>query len=695
MRDDRRRWVPWAAFVVLAAARAASGEEPKAAPERAGTRFEAKDVFELEWAARPEISPDGQRIVYERHSMDVMTDRRRSSLWIIGADGSGHRPLGSGDAFLPRWSPDGSRLLYAAREGETVQLYVRYLDTGQTSRLTHVSRAPNAASWSPDGRSIAFTMLVPAKAEPFATLPDKPEGAAWADAPKVIQKLVYRADGEGYLESGYVQLFVLPAEGGTPRPLTTGSFNVAGRPVFTPDGRSVLFSSNRRPDSEYEPNDSEIYEVSLADGTLHALTDRRGPDFAPTVSPDGRAIAYLGFDDRYQGYQVTRLYVMNRDGSGSRLVAAEFDRDAADPDWSSDGKGLYFNTADRGNGKVAFVAAAGPTAGKVEILASDLGGGDLGRPYGGGSYSVSNTGRIAYTLSRPEIPADVALAARGLPTKTLTHLNDDLLPFRQLASTEETWFESSFDHRKIQGWIVKPPGFDAQKRYPLILEIHGGPFADYGDRFGAEMQLYAAAGYVVLYTNPRGSTGYGAEFGNLIHHDYPSHDYDDLMSGVDAVLAKGYVDPQQLYVTGGSGGGVLTAWIVGKTDRFKAAVSAKPVINWASFVLTSDGTNFFTRYWFAAPPWEKPEEYLRRSPLQYVGNVKTPTMLLTGEQDFRTPISEAEQFFTALKLRKIDTALVRFPGASHELVTRPSQLIAKVSYILAWFEKYRPGSAAR
>jgi acylaminoacyl-peptidase len=666
---------------VLMAGRAL-GEEP---------HFEAKDVFELEWAASPEISPDGQRVVYERHSMDVMTDRRRSALWLVSADGREHRPLGSGDSFQPRWSPDGSRLLYAAREGDTVQLFVRYLDSGQAVRLTHVRRAPSAAAWSPDGRQIAFTMLVPAKTEPFATLPDKPEGATWADPPKVIQKLVYRADGEGYLESGFVQLFLLPAEGGTPRQVTTREWNVAGRPVFTPDGRFVLFSSNRRPDSEYEPNDSEIYELSLADGTLSTLTDRRGPDAAPALSPDGRSIAYVGFDDRYQGYQVTHLYVMNRDGSGSRVVAADFDRDVSDPVWSSDGKGLFFSTTDRGNGKVAFVPAAG--GGKVEILATDLGGGDLGRPYGGGSYSVSNTGRIAYSMSRPEVPADIALASRGVPTKALTHLNDDLLALRQLGATEEVWFESSFDHRKIQGWIVTPPGFDPKKRYPLILEIHGGPFSDYGDRFAAEIQLYAAAGYVVLYTNPRGSTGYGEEFGNLIHHDYPSHDYDDLMSGVDAVLAKGYVDKDQLFVTGGSGGGVLTAWIVGKTERFRAAVSAKPVINWTSFVLTSDGTNFFTRYWFAAPPWEKPEEYLRRSPLQYVGNVKTPTMLLTGEQDFRTPISEAEQFFTALKLRKVDTALVRFPGASHDLITRPSQLIAKASYILAWFEKHRPAHA--
>jgi dipeptidyl aminopeptidase/acylaminoacyl peptidase len=690
MEDRRRRSLPWVALVVLAAVRVFAAPAPPAAPQ-GPARFEGKDVFELEWAAFPEIAPDGQRVVYERHSMDVMTDRRRVSLWIVGADGRDHRPLVGGEgAFLPRWSPDGSRLLYASRDGDGVQLYVRYLDTGQTSRLTHVRRAPNAASWSPDGRSIAFTMLVPSKAEPFAVLPDKPEGAVWADPPKVIQKLVYRADGEGYLEGGFVQLFLLPAEGGTPRQLTTGEFNVSGRPAFTPDGRAVLFSSNRRPDSEYEPNESEIYELSLAEGALRALTDRRGPDFAPAVSPDGRQVAYLGFDDRYQGYQVTHLYVMNRDGSSPRRLAGDLDRDASDPVWSGDGKGVFFSTADHGNGKVAYVAAAG--AAKVEILASDLGGGDLGRPYGGGTFSVSMGGRIAYSLSRPEIPGDVALAARGIPTKTLTHLNDDLLPFRQLASTEETTFESSFDHRKIQGWIVKPPGFDATKRYPLILEIHGGPFSDYGDRFGAEMQLYAAAGYVVLYLNPRGSTSYGEEFGNLIHHDYPGHDYEDLMSGVDGVLAKGYVDPEQLFVTGGSGGGVLTAWIVGKTDRFRAAVSAKPVINWASFVLTSDGTNFFTRYWFAAPPWEKPEEYLRRSPLQYVGNVKTPTMLLTGEQDFRTPISEAEQFFTALKLRKVDTALVRFPGASHDLITRPSQLIAKVSYILAWFEKHRPAA---
>ncbi len=555
--------------VVPAAVRAQSApnDAPKAGPLRV---FEPKDVFELEWASNPEIAPDGQRVVYQRNGMDVMSDRRRSRLWMVSADGTDHRPVGSSDRdeFMPRWSPDGRRLLYAAREGESVQLYVRYMDTGQSSPLTHVLRAPNDACWSPDGKTVAFTMLVPKKADPFAKMPDKPEGAKWADPPKVIERLVYRSDGEGYVESGFVHLFVIPADGGTPRQLTTGDYHVSGRPAFTPDGRTLLIAGNRHPNWEHEPNDSEIYEVGVADGAIRPLTDRRGPDFAPAVSPDGRTIAYLGFDDRYQGYQVTRLHLMNRDGSGSRVLTGAFDRDVVSPVWSSDGKGLFFATTDRGNGKIAWVAVEGPSAGRVEILAGDLGGGDLGRPYGGGSFSVSNEGRVAYSLSRVQVPADVAVATRGAASRVVTRLNDDLFAGKSLAAAEEIEFESSYDRRRVQGWVMKPPGFAAGKRYPLILEIHGGPFDDYGDRFGAEMQLYAAAGYVVLYVNPRGSTSYGEEFGNLIHHDYPSHDYDDLMSAVDAVLAKGYVDPAQLFVTGGSGGGILTAWIVDQDGPF-------------------------------------------------------------------------------------------------------------------------------
>ncbi|MCF6300127.1 MAG: S9 family peptidase, partial [Proteobacteria bacterium] len=321
----------------------------------------------------------------------------------------------------------------------------------------------------------------------------------------------------------------------------------------------------------------------------------------------------------------------------------------------------------------------------------NLGGLSLGRPYNAGSYSVSNNGRYAYTYGKTDHPAELSTGKNGKDQR-LTWLNQDLFSHKKLGEVEEIWFKSSFDQRNIQAWIVKPNDFDPAKKYPLILEIHGGPFASYGSVFSAEIQLFAAAGYVALYINPRGSTSYGQEFGNLIHHNYPGQDYDDLMSGVDAVISKGYIDEQQLYVTGGSGGGVLSAWIIGKTQRFKAAVVAKPVINWTSFVLHADSPAYFSKYWFAKKPWEDPESYHARSPLSLVGNVTTPTMLLTGEQDLRTPISESEQYYSALKLQKVESAMVRIPGASHGIAARPSNLIAKVAAILAWFEKHSKGA---
>lgn len=656
--------------------------------ENPGKVFQLIDLFNLETASDPRISPDGTRVVYVRNFSDIMKDRKRSNLWIVDFEGTDSRPLTTGNESdsSPRWSPDGKRLLYASGTDGSAQIYVRWIDSGQTARVTSVPKAPNGMVWSPDGKWIAFAMFVPEETKPFAELPSKPEGAEWGKPAKVIRKLLYRADGEGYLEDGFSQIFVVPAEGGTPRQLTRGPFNHESPVSWTPDGAALVFTSNRHEDWEYDPLNSEIYEVSVADGVIKPLTNRKGPDSSPVISPDGKQIAYLGFDDREQGYQVTRLHLMNRDGSSTRVVSGELDRDVADPVWSQDGSGLYFQYDDRGNTKIGFISLDG----KMQTLAKDLGGVSTGRPYASGTFSVSDKGRFAYTQSRPDHPADVAVGEKEAgENRRITRLNDDLLAFKELGATEEIRFESSFDQRAIQGWIVKPPGFDPQKKYPLILEIHGGPFANYGDRFSSEIQLFAAAGYVVLYTNPRGSTSYGETFGNLIHHNYPGQDYDDLMSGVDAVIQRGYVDADNLFVTGGSGGGVLTSWIIGKTDRFRAAVVAKPVINWYSFVLTSDAYSFFYRYWFPGFPWDHAEHYLKRSPISLVGHVKTPTMLLTGESDYRTPISESEQYYQALKLRKIDTALVRIPDTSHGMEGRPTQLMTKVAHILKWFETHR------
>ncbi|MCP3982682.1 MAG: S9 family peptidase [bacterium] len=659
---------------------------PSAAEYVADRRMTPMDVFELEYAADPQIAPDGGYVAYVRNYMDVMTDRRRTDVWLVHTDGGKHWPVtDSGDAGSPRWSPDGKRLLYVSSDDGSSQLYSRDMETGRSTRLTRLTEGPGGIRWSPDGRSIAFTMRVPARAEPFVTLPSAPEGAEWAEAARVIRSMTYRRDGSGYVEPGHRHLFVMPADGGTPRQLTSGEFNHDGTPSWTPDAEHLVFSANRHENFEHEPSNSEIYEVALADGKIRALTERFGPDRDPVVSPDGKRIAYLGYDDRYQGYQVMRLYVMNRDGSGARAVTEALDRSVRSPVWSRDGKGLYFRYDDRGTSHVGYVEPGG----KAKPLVAGMGGTSIGRPYAGGSFSVSDDGSIAFNTVSGTRPGDVAVLLKGKDEpKTLTRLNEDLFGHKELATVEEIVFDSSHDGRSIQGWIAKPPGFDPQRKYPLILEIHGGPFANYGPRFAAEVQLFAAAGYVVVYINPRGSTSYGQEFGNLIHHNYPGEDYDDLMSGIDAVLAQGYVDPERMFVTGGSGGGVLTAWIVGKTDRFRAAVVAKPVINWYSFVLTADLPGFFYKYWFPGLPWDHTEHYMKRSPLSLAGNVETPTMLLTGEADYRTPMSESEQYYQALKLMRVDTALVRIPDASHGITARPSNLISKVAHILKWFEMY-------
>ncbi len=659
------------------------------------TSFQPGDVFELEWASDPQLSPDGKQIVYVRNFMDIMSDLRRSNLWSINADGTGHRPLttGSRNDSAPRWSPDGKRLLYVSRAENGRQLFMRWMDSGETARLTQLTEKPANAAWSPNGKFIVFSALVPDEGANPASMPAKPEDAEWAEPVKVIDQLVYRRDGEGFLKPGRTQLFVLPAEGGTPRQVTDndhdhGAFFFGPDPVWGPDSRFLYFAANRHADWEYDPLNTEIYALDMDSGELTALTDRHGPDHHPVPSPDGKRIAWLGFDDRYQGYQVEDLYVMDSDGNDKRALTADFDRQPEDPVWSRDGRGLFFRFDDEGHTKLGYVDLNG----RVTEVTDTLGGTSIGRPYSSGSFSTGGRDLIAFTHASAQRPADVAVISRGGSPKVLTRLNEDLLAHRNLGEVETIWYDSSYDERRIQGWIIKPPDFEENRKYPLILEIHGGPFAMYGEYFSPELQLYAAADYVVLYTNPRGSTGYGEEFGNLIHHDYPNHDFDDLMSGVDAMVERGFVDPERLFVTGGSGGGVLSAWIVGHTDRFRGAAVQKPVINWYSFVLTSDFYNFFYRYWFPGPPWEHMEHYMQRSPLSYVGNVTTPTMLITGEADYRTPMSETEQFYQALKLRDVDAALVRIPGAPHDIAGRPSNLIAKVLNILDWFERHDIGN---
>lgn len=648
--------------------------------------FAPEDVFSLAYASDPQVSPDGSFVVYTRNFMDIMEDRRRSNLWRIDIDGENARPLTTGavNDRGARIAPDNDRVAYLANDGRGVQVFVRWMSSGETLQVTRLDRAPRNLAWSPDGRWLAFALLVPSKPPTMGSLPAKPQGANWAKPPEVVQRAVFRADGAGRLPHGYTHLFVVSAEGGAPRQLTSGDYNHGGSIAWSPDSSSLYFSGNRNEDAELNPNNSEIYRVGLDGGEVEAVTDRDGPDSSVAVSPDGTMLAWTGYDDRVRSYQVTHLYVMNSDGSGRRQLLPDLDRDVSRPRWSADGGGLYFAYEDQGRTRLAYVDLRG---GLTDVT-GELGGLALTRPYTGAQFSLGGNDTYAITRGDALSPSDIAVGRGTDEPRRLTRLNANLLDYRELGQVEEFWYPSSFDGKDIQAWVVWPPGFDSSKEYPLLLEIHGGPHAAYGPHFSVEVQLFAAAGYVVVYANPRGSSSYGDAFGGYIHHNYPSEDYDDLMSAVDAIIDRGAIDPDRLYVTGGSGGGVLTAWIVGKTDRFRAAVVAKPVINWISFALSADYAPVFSKYWFPALPWDDPMGYWERSPLSLAGEVATPTMLLTGEEDWRTPMWESEQYYQALKLRGVETALVRIPGASHSIAARPSQLLAKVSAILEWFKRH-------
>ncbi len=523
--------------------------------------FQSLDIFDLEWALSPQISPDGRQVLYTRLSMDIMKDRPVSHVWTINADGSDHRPVLSGTASYSnvRWSPDGSRIAFVSNaNGRGAELFVRWMDTGQTALLSNLPKSPGSITWSPDGKYLAFQMFVEDKPASLAKPPPRPEGAEWAAPVKVIDKYPYRADGPGYLDVGFNHIFVISAEGGSPRQLTSGDHNHGGVLSWSPDSRMIAFSANRKDPIE-DPFESEIWTVDVASGELTQRTDKNGPDTSPQFSPDGKSIAYLGIEDQRMGYHNAHVYLLDVASGEPRNLTPDLDRSVNQVVFGGASNRMYIRYDDRGKRKVATLT----TNGRMDDILDDLGSASFGRPYASGAFSVAANGSIAYTRGTATRPAEVGVLGRSGSPRTLTSLNEDFFARRTAGSVEEVTWQSSVGDYEVQGWLVKPPDFEPGKKYPLILEIHGGPFAAYGPHFSPEIQMFAAPGNLVLYTNPRGSTSYGFDFANEIHHNYPGQDYDDLMSGGDAVIDMGIVDEERLYVTGGSGGGVLSAWIVG------------------------------------------------------------------------------------------------------------------------------------
>ncbi|MEX0275476.1 MAG: prolyl oligopeptidase family serine peptidase [Flavobacteriaceae bacterium] len=649
--------------------------------------FSYEDVFALQYVSDPQISPDGEKIVYRRMRFDIMEDKAMGQLWIIDQDASSHQKLTHSEAgeSSPRWSPSGDRVAYVSATDEGAEIYIYWLDTGKSARISQLPFGPSSLTWSPNGAELAFSMHVPEKPPVLAKIPNKPKKAKWAKPVRITDRLYHEADGRGYIEPGFNHIFVLPANGGAPRQVTSGNFHHRGRLSWSADGSKIYFSGNRNPDWEYDFRNSELYSVDVENGEIQVLTERNGPDISPSVSPNGKHIAYVGYEDKSQAHQVRKLHVMKSDGSDKRVVSENLDRSITGYLWNPKSEGFIISYDDKGNTRLARMDLNGT----LRAVANNVGGTSIGRPDSGGSFSASNNGTIAFTQTTPQYPAELAMVSGSRAPKKITSLNAPLFKYRDLGQVEEVWYKSSIDGRDVQGWIVYPPDYDPEKKYPFMVENHGGPIANYGDRFSAEMQLYAAHGYVVFYPNARGSTSYGEEFANLLYNNYPGEDYNDVMDGVDHCIGMGVAHEDQLYVTGGSAGGIMTAWMIGKNNRFEAAVVAKPVMNWISKTLVADNYFRYANSRYPGQPWENFEGYWKFSPISLVGNIETPTMVIVGMNDLRTPPSEAKQLYHALKLRKVNTVLVEIPQASHGIANRPSNLITKVAHTLAWFEKYR------
>ncbi|MFO7733899.1 MAG: S9 family peptidase [Candidatus Aminicenantes bacterium] len=634
--------------------------------------------MDMETVGAPAISPDGRQILFTRGWVDKVNDQSRSNLWIADVDGKRVRELTHGDwrDFSPAWSPDGKKIAYLSDRDKTTQIHVLWVETKEVAQLTRLERAPQGLAWSPDGRALAFICFVPDDTPILSVkLPAKPAGAKWADPAVLVDRLSWRADGRGPLPRGNDHIFTVDATlGGTPKRITSGDYSHSA-PQWSADGRTIYVSAIRKPDAEYEFGDTEIYAVDLATLDVKALTDRKGPDGNPRVSPDGRWIAYTGHDDRNYTSHVSSLYLMDASGGQKRLLAGGLANSPSVVGWAADGSGVYFLLQARGESNLHYAPLQGPVR-KVTQGTHVLSG-----------LSLARNGQAAAVASSFQRPGYLVTFSVSKPDawKELVDVNADVLEGVLLGQAEELLFKAP-DGLDVQGWLIRPAVFEAGKKYPMVLWIHGGPWSMYSVAFNWEWQNFAAHGYAVLYLNPRGSTGYGQDFVNGIQHSYPGKDYDDLMAGVDAALARGFIDAENLFVCGGSGGGVLTAWIVGHTDRFRAAVSMRPVINWHSFVGTTDGPSWYKQ--FRKTPWEDPLEYALRSPLHYVANVTTPTMVMTGEADLRTPISQSEEYYRALKMLKKETLLVRMPEEYHGW-RRPSHRLLQQLYLQAWFERYR------
>ncbi len=655
-----------------------------ARPVTAG-RFTVDRYLDLQTASAPQLSPDGTRVVYTRTMVDKHQDETRTAIWTVGTDGSGDRFVANGSDAV--WSPDGKSIAYinkGRRKGKQI-FVLRLSDAGPGRQISRLSQTPANLHWSPDGRYIGFTMVVPDPEKWPIRLPAAPVGAKWAATPFFTERLHYQLDTHGLTERGFRHLFLIPADGGTPRQMTHGDWNVNESVLeyvdnvdwaFTSDGKFAIVEGFKEGDPDRNVRYCYIYKVNLATGVTTRLTRMTGSWREPAVSPDGKTIAFVGFPRSDEGYPISKLYTMSADGGNATLRSAGFDREPQDLSWAPDSRTLYFTAESHGTVHIyswsSHEGIRQLTTG-AEVV-TDISAGRAG---------------IVAVRSEPRLPSDVELVDPRAPGRQhwLTHLNETLLRGVALSNVQGFWFNSAAGSR-VQGWVVKPPDFNPSRSYPLVLSIHGGPFAMYNVGFNPSFQNFAANGYIVLYINPHGSTGYGDAFTNAIDYHYPGPDYDDLMAGVAAAIKQGNIDVRHMFVTGCSGGGVLSSWVIGHTNRFAAAAVRCPVTDWIGEAGETD-IPYYIHSFFRKPFWQDPRDWLAESPLMYVGNVRTPTLMMVGALDRRCPSPQTEEYYSALKLRDVPAALLIFPDEYHGTsVMKPTDWMRTQLYIMSWFQRY-------
>ncbi len=650
-----------------------------------------QDVFAFRSVSDPRISPDGARILATVTRRDLATDRRIPSLMLMQPGGDWADLPDTDGVVTARWAPDGGRLALLRRTEAGMALEVHQHGAAQ---VVHQSAAPlRELAWSPDGTLLAFQMRVDAPLPAWLGLLTPPDGAQWSAPPRHTDRLLYRHDAVGEMPDSVFHTFVAPADGSAPaRQLTQGSWH-HGFPHYTPpglvfsaDGTELLVAGTQRADWDLAPNDTDIHAIALADGAVRRITAIAGPTAHALPSPDGSLLAFTAVHDRGLSHQLRRLYVVPTAGGIPREVLPGFDRSVGETAWAPDGAALLVSYEDPG---AVHIARAG-LDGSITVLARDASAGNIESAYAGAAFTVARDGTVAYIRSATDLPSEVAAIAPGAEPTTLTRLNAALAEAVGGFRAAEPFWVRGGEGRDVQYWLMRPPG---PGPHPLVLEIHGGPYAQFGNRFSIKHQMLAAAGYAVLFVNPAGSTGYGEAFATALHDRFPGPDFDDLMAALDAAIQQPGIDAGAQFITGVSGGGVLTLWGVTHTQRFRAAVSIKPVVDWQSWVLSSDiGPSVGVRWMGGTLPWQAPEKYRARSPLSHAQHARTPTLLMAGDTDSRTPMSETLQMYAALRLAGVDAQLLRFPGTSHSSSSmRPSLFASEVAAVIGWFGRHRGG----